>query len=113
MAEPGAAFELEFAEMLFDDICVRGVGRPRVHLGQVVLDVDEETPQRRGDSGARGTMTVGMSSSFATSAPCNAPAPPKAMRAKSRGSRPRRIETRRTASAMLALATLMMESAAA
>ena len=54
MAEPGAAFELELAEVLFDDIGVGGVRRPRVHLGQVVLDVDEEAPQRRGDPGARG-----------------------------------------------------------
>src|SRR6516165_2510192 len=49
--------------------------------------------------GNRGTRTVGMPSSRAISTACKGPAPPKANRAKSRGSCPFSIDTRRIACA--------------
>ena len=61
--------------------------------------------------GAVGTITSGTFSSAASRAPCSGPPPPQATSAKSRGSRPRRMETSRSRLTMLALAMRRMPRA--
>src|SRR5579884_1655239 len=63
-------------------------------------------------AGRRGTTTVGRWSSRAISQACSGPAPPKATKAKSRGSKPRSTEMPRMASDILATAMRTMPSAA-
>lgn len=70
-------------------------------IGERLADtLDKIVPHWREDATqARGTSTVGMPSSRAISTACNGPAPPKAKRAKSRGSCPFSTDTRRIACA--------------
>ena len=68
--------------------------------------VAESTP------GCCGTMIVDMLRSLASAVACKGPAPPRAIKAKSRGSRPRRTETRRMPSEIWVLSTRWMPSAA-
>ncbi len=60
-------------------------------------------PNAENTLGTFGSMTSGMPISCATATACWPPAPPKAHKVKSRGSRPRSTVTCRTAAAMLAL----------
>lgn len=52
MPQSISTFELELTEVLFDGFGISGVRYAGEHLRQVVLNVDEEASQRRGDSRA-------------------------------------------------------------
>ncbi len=62
-------------------------------------------PHADSTAATRGTITRDRSSCRAMSVACSPDAPPKASKAKRRGSTPRRTETSRTPSAMVVLTT--------
>ena len=87
----------------------RAHARPDV----VVLDLRGEETERREVPGWRGTSTRGIPISCARASACIGPAPPKAIRVKSRGSCPRWIEISRIADVIRATAIVMTPSASA
>ncbi len=88
------------------------IRRRGVHHREVVLDIHQQTPHRRGHPGVGGHNHRRDTQLLGHLRTVQGAGTAKGDQAKSRGSKPRRIDTSRTASAMLAFATLMTACAA-